>query len=155
MPRFEGWWGHSADTRFATERSFEPSPGAAAWQLSNPPILSMAPLAASLALFEEATLGKLRAKSLRLTRLLEDALVRACGERIEVLTPSDPAARGAQLSVRVEPAARERVAGGLRSAGVVADWRADVVRLAPAPLYNTFRDVVVAAQALGAALATP
>lgn len=159
LPRFEGWWGQDAARRFDAAAPFSPQPGAAAWQLSNPPILSLAPLGASLALFEEAGMDRLRAKSERLTAYLEFLLRRELGDRVEILTPSEPAARGCQLSVRIRPqhgdAANDgNVGASLRDAGVIADWRErDVLRLAPVPLYNRFRDVLDAVQALRKALA--
>ncbi|MBN1238339.1 MAG: kynureninase [Gammaproteobacteria bacterium] len=167
LPRFEGWWGHAAERRFAAERAFSPMPGAEAWQLSNPPILSLAPLAASLELFERAGLERLRAKSERLTGYLELLLRETLGERCEILTPAAPSQRGCQLSVRLqtavahfdgadrdgqdEPARHDGPRGtaeALRTAGIVADWRGDVLRLAPVPLYNRFRDVLAAVRAL-------
>ena len=151
LPRFEGWWGHDAQRRFLMEPKFAPLRGAEGWQLSNPPILSLAPLAASLELFAEAGLAHLRRKSLALTgyllRLLEDEL----GERVRVLTPSSPERRGCQIALQLDPAPRNpaRFAARLRAAGVVADWRPpSVLRLAPVPLYNRFRDVHAAVRAL-------
>ncbi|HEY7671203.1 MAG TPA: kynureninase [Gammaproteobacteria bacterium] len=155
-PRLAGWWGHDAATRFALRDELVPMPGAQAWQLSNPSILAMAPLAASLAIFEAATLRALRKKSVRLTAYLERLLEHELGERIRILTPRDANARGAQLSVRVnvESQALDAVRAALRAAGVVVDWRGDdVLRMAPAPLYNRYRDVHAAVQALGRALA--
>jgi kynureninase len=156
VPRLAGWWGHDAATRFALRDQIVPMPGAQAWQLSNPPILAMAPLAASLAIFEAATLPALRKKSVRLTGYLERLLDHELGESIRILTPRDANARGAQLSVRVnvEPKKLDGVRAALRAAGVVVDWRdGDVLRIAPAPLYNRYRDVHAAVQALGRALA--
>jgi kynureninase len=156
IPRLAGWWGHDAATRFALRDQIVPMPGAQAWQLSNPPILAMAPLAASLAIFEAATLPALRKKSVRLTGYLERLLDHVLGERIRILTPRDANARGAQLSVRlnIEPKKLDGVRAALRAAGVVVDWRdGDVLRIAPAPLYNRYRDVHAAVQALSSALA--
>jgi kynureninase len=156
VPRLAGWWGHDAATRFALRDQIAPMPGAQAWQLSNPPILAMAPLAASLTIFEAATLRALHKKSVRLTGYLERLLEHELGERVRILTPRAQNARGAQLSVRVDvgPKQLDGVRGALRAAGVVVDWRdGDVLRLAPAPLYNRFRDVHAAVQALGRALA--
>ncbi|HEY8519783.1 MAG TPA: kynureninase [Gammaproteobacteria bacterium] len=155
LPRLAGWWGHVPERRFAADREFRPMAGAAAWQLSNPPILSLAPLAASLALFEEAGLERLRAKSERLTRYLEFLLEAKLPGRVEVLTPAEPQRRGCQLSLRIVPAPRDgrELARRLRAAGVVGDWREpDVLRLAPVPLYNRFRDVYDAVQALAKVL---
>ena len=141
LPRFEGWWGTRPASRFEMAAVLEPVESADAWQLSNPPILAMAPVLASLELFDAVGMDALRAKSIRLTGYLESLLDQ------EVLTPRDPARRGAQLSVRVRDAAA--VARRLRELGVIADSREpDVIRLAPAPLYNTFHDCWRAAEAL-------
>jgi kynureninase len=156
VPRFAGWWGHDKATRFAIHRDFAPMASAEGWQLSNPPILSMAPLAASLELFERATLSALRKKSVRLTQYLEALLERELGDAVELLTPRDRASRGCQLSVRVkiDPGEVTGVQQRLRAAGVVVDWRGDdVLRIAPAPLYNRYRDVYTAVHALRRALA--
>jgi kynureninase len=155
LPRFEGWWGHAEARRFTAEPAFSPMPGAAAWQLSNPPILSLAPLAASLELFERAGLERLREKSERLTGYLEFLLREELGQECEILTPASPRARGCQLSIRLRSRADAcgSVAAALRTAGVVADWRGpDVLRLAPVPLYNRFRDAYDAVRALTKAL---
>lgn len=155
LPRFAGWWGHDAERRFAMPHEFAAMHGAQGWQLSNPPIFSLAPLASSLELFERAGPAKLRRKSVRLTRFLETELIRTLGERVAILTPSDPDARGCQLSLRLKSlrgSPRELVEK-LERNGVVADLREpDVLRLAPVPLYNRFRDVHAAVQKLAAGL---
>jgi kynureninase len=151
LPRFEGWWGHDVQRRFLMERKFAPLRGAEAWQLSNPPILSLAPLAASLSLFAEAGLARLRRKSVALTGRLLDLLDEELGDRARILTPRDPERRGAQVALRFDPPPRRpaQFAKRLRAAGVVADWRPpDVLRLAPVPLYNRFEDVHAAVRAL-------
>jgi kynureninase len=151
LPRLAGWWGHDRERRFLMERKFTPLSGAEGWQLSNPPILSLAPLAASLALFEQAGIGRLRRKSLKLTRYLEWQIERELGGRARVMTPTEPERRGSHLAVQfVPPPADPRsFVARLRAAGVVADWRQpNVLRLAPVPLYNRFRDVYGAVQAL-------
>ncbi|HET7756250.1 MAG TPA: kynureninase [Steroidobacteraceae bacterium] len=153
--RLAGWWGHEAETRFLMEPAFRAAGGAAAWAVSNPPILSAAPLIASLAIFLEAGMERLRAKSLELTGHL-DRLLRPLAPRVAIITPRDSAARGCQLSLRIAGgAARGRaVFEALHRAGVVCDWRApDVIRVAPVPLYNRFEDVWLFAQRLGQALA--
>jgi kynureninase len=155
IPRLAGWWGHDPVTRFVLRDEIVPMRGAQAWQLSNPPILAMAPLAASLALFEAATPRALRRKSVRLTGYLEKLLEHELGERVRILTPRAANARGAQLSVRVdvEPKQLDSVRAALRAAGVVVDWRdGAILRMAPAPLYNRYRDVHAAVQALRRAL---
>ncbi len=155
LPRFAGWWGHDRARRFLMESKFAPLRGAAGWQLSNPPIFSLAPLAASLELFREAGFANLRRKSERLTAYLGQLLRAELGERAVVLTPSDPARRGCQLSIRLSPTPRNGAAFAkrLRAAGVVADWRPpDVLRLTPVPLYNRFVDVHTAVRALATTL---
>ncbi len=142
LPRFAGWWGHDPKTRFRMGAEFVPAPGADAWQLSNPPILAMAPVRASLALFDRAGMTALRAKSRRLTGYLHFLLSRRLPESVEILTPDDAARRGCQLSLRLRQGDGRRVFRQLEDDGVVADWREpDVIRVAPVPLYNRFADV--------------
>jgi kynureninase len=151
LPRFAGWWGHDAARRFLMEPRFDPMHGADGWQLSNPPIFSLAPLAVALDLFMEAGLARLRTKSERLTAYLEHLLDAELGERVAQLTPRDPQRRGAHIALQLTPAPADgaRFAARLRAAGVVADWRApNVLRLAPVPLYNRFRDVYSAVRVL-------
>ena len=144
IPRFEGWWGHNKEDRFKMPENFVPIPSAEAWQLSNAPVLAMAPLLASLELFEEVGMPALRAKSLELTaylqKVIEDASSES-GQEIRIITPKDPDRRGCQISISVP--GKGRVAfERLSAAGVIADWREpDVIRLAPVPLYNSFEDV--------------
>jgi kynureninase len=139
ISRLAGWWGTDPDRRFAMDGPFIPSDGAAGWKASTNPVLSLAPLVASLEIFDEVGMPALRARSVALTGYLEDRL-EPLG--IEVLTPRDPAARGAQLSLRFGTAAlAEAVLEGLVARGVVADFRApDIIRLAPMPLYNTYQE---------------
>lgn len=143
-PRLAGWWGHDKNTRFEMPDAFVPLAGAEGWQLSNPSILSAAPLFASLQLFDQATLPALRAKSIRLTGYLELLLQAFLGEQITILTPSAIEARGCQLSLRIErpPEEARKLHEQLMLKGCICDWREpDVVRVAPAPLYNSFADV--------------
>ena len=150
LPRFGGWWGNDPKTRFRMhlEPQFKPVAGADAWQLSNPPILAMAPVLASLRLFDEAGMTALRAKSERLTGYLQYLLDRLGTDRFEVITPPDPSARGCQLSILVHDRARERFRA-LQAAGVVCDYREpNVIRVAPVPLYNTHLDVYRFAETL-------
>lgn len=140
IPRFTGWWGHNKTTRFGMRDGFDPIPGVEGWQLSNPPILSMAAIYASLEIFEKAGMDPLRAKSLRMTGYLEFLLNKMNTDRIRIITPSDPAQRGCQLSVQVVNADK-KLYDKLTKKGVIADWREpDVIRVAPVPLYNTFED---------------
>ncbi|HVP60817.1 MAG TPA: kynureninase [Myxococcaceae bacterium] len=140
LPRFEGWWGNDEATRFEMGPRFQGMPGAEGWQLSNPPILQMAALRASMELFDAVGMTALRRKSERLTALM-DQLVRGM-PGVEVITPADPAQRGAQLSLRIRHDPRGLVQQ-LAAAGVVCDFRApDILRAAPAPFYTRFADVV-------------
>lgn len=144
LPRFAGWWGHEKAARFRMQPDFVPIPGAEGWQLSNPPVLGMAALLASLALFMEAGMARLRTKSLALTGLLEHLLDESLPERVEILTPRDPKRRGCQLSLRLRDGREtgRAVHARLGAAGIACDWREpDVIRVAPVPLYNRFTDV--------------
>ena len=141
LPRFAGWWGHDKATRFRMPSAFEAIPGAEGWQLSNPPILPLAALRASLELFDEAGMDRLRAKSKRLTGYLEHLLRTRLAAELAVITPPDPEQRGCQLSLRTGPKGR-RVHEHLSEHGIWCDWREpDVIRVAPVPLYNRFTDV--------------
>jgi kynureninase len=143
LPRLAGWWGNDPSTRFHmhTQTTFTARAGADGWQISNPPILAMAPLLASLTLFGEAGMPALRAKSERLTGYLHYLLERLPGRHIEIITPAEPARRGCQLSLLVRDRPRELLAA-LEVEGVVCDFREpNVIRVAPVPLYNTFHEV--------------
>ena len=164
LPRFGGWWGNDPSTRFRMhlEPEFRPVPTADAWQLSNPPIFSLAPVKVSLGLFDAATLPALRAKSELLTAYLQFLLDEISGSRVRgaaatvqsvqprytVITPRAPAARGCQLSILVHERPKE-LYKSLQAHGVMCDFREpNVVRVAPVPLYNTFHDVWRFAQVL-------
>lgn len=152
--RLAGWWGHEAESRFLMEAQFHAAAGADSWQVSNPPILAAAPLLASLAIFSDAGIARLRAKSLALTGFMEE-LLRPLEPRLEIITPRDPEARGCQLSIRIAggAVAGRRVFERLRAGGVVCDWRSpDIIRVAPVPLYNRFEEVARFAERLGAVL---
>ncbi len=141
IPRFEGWWGHNKATRFGMRDAFDPIYGAEAWQLSNPPILSLAAIKASLDIFESAGMANLITKSKSLTAYLEFLIHAMDNENIHIITPADPDQRGAQLSIRVAKADKS-VYDKLISQGVIADWREpDVIRVAPTALYNSYVDV--------------
>src|SRR5947199_3413231 len=144
LPRLAGWFGNDPNTRFRLhlEPEFIPVPSADGWQISNPPILSMAPLRASLAIFTEVGgMESLRAKSMKLTGYLESLLTQVGSKKFRVLTPKDPDARGCQLSI----VAHEHPKGlhnELIAAEVKCDFREpNVIRVAPTPLYNTFHEV--------------
>jgi len=141
LPRFAGWWGHNKTTRFNMRKEFDVLPGAEGWQLSNPPILSMAAIRASLDIFHEVGMATLRKKSIALTGFLEFLLDSLQDQRIEVITPRNPNERGCQLSIQVKNADK-KLHKKLTEAGVISDWREpDVIRVAPTPLYNSFEDV--------------
>ncbi len=150
LPRLAGWWGHEPASRFQMLPGFRPAPGAAGWAVSNPPILSSAPLLASLAIFERVGMPALRARSQRLTAWFEQLLRDRCGDAIEIVTPADPAQRGCQLSLRcASPAEAQARFDSLHRAGVICDLRKpDMLRAAPAPLYNGYEDIWRFVQAL-------
>lgn len=141
LPRLEGWWGHDKATRFMMRDAFDPTPTVEAWQLSNPPILSMVAVWSSLKIFDEVGMDRLRKKSIALTGFLE-YLVNSLGEDIvDIITPSDKEERGSQLSIRVRSANKE-LFNTITEKGVIADWREpDVIRVAPVPLYNSYVEV--------------
>ena len=143
-PRFAGWWGHDQASRFRMGPEFVPTPGADGWQLSNPPILALAPLRASLEIFQRAGMAALRAKSVQLTGFLDAILRDQLAATLDILTPSDPAARGCQLSLRVA-GGRDRgrsLFEFLAARGIIGDWREpDVIRISPTPLYNRYAEL--------------
>ena len=148
LEQLHGWWGNNEKTRFKMAREFDPAPGADVWQMSNPPILSLAPVIGSLELFLEAGPAALRERS-RLTGYLDWLLARRFGDKLRSITPED--ARGAQLSLVVTAnGVRPRsVFDKLVERNVTGDWREpDVIRVAPAPLYNSFTDVFEFAERL-------
>lgn len=141
LNRFAGWWGHNKQTRFNMRDEFDQLPGAEGWQLSNPPILSMAAIKASLAVFEKAGMEKLIAKSKKLTAYLEYMIETIKHPDIKIITPKNPSERGCQLSIQVKNSDK-RLFEKLMESGVIADWREpDVIRCAPVPLYNSYTDV--------------
>ncbi|QNK00601.1 kynureninase [Dyella telluris] len=151
LPRFAGWWGHDKTTRFQMGPEFVPTYGADGWQLSNPPILALAPLRVSLEIFVRAGMSNLRDKAVRLTGYLEWLVQTQLSDVLDVVTPADPARRGSQLSIRVQGGrARGRALFEyLMEQGIVGDWREpDVIRISPTPLYNRYADCVVFAEAV-------
>ena len=138
LNRFAGWWGHNKENRFKMPDSFNPIQSAEGWQLSNPPILSLAAIRASLSIFDEVGMDKLVSKSKELTNFLLFLLDSIETDRIEIITPEE---RGCQLSIRVKNG-NKILFDAITEKGVVADWREpDVIRVAPIPLYNSFQDV--------------
>lgn len=143
LPRFVGWWGHDEKERFEMKKGFKPIAGIDGWQLSNFPVLLGASHLASLEIFQEAGIKKLRKKSIALTGYLEFLLKEIDPEKkfFQILTPADPKQRGCQLSIFMKQNGK-KVFNTLSKAGIVADWREpDVIRVAPVPLYNSFEEV--------------
>jgi kynureninase len=139
--RLAGWWGNDEKNRFKMEKGFIPQPGVAGWQMSNAPVFNMVAHNASLDIFDKADIHALREKSLKLTGYLEFLLKQVTHLPFEIITPSEPARRGCQLSLLFSDRGRE-VFEKLTENGVVVDWREpNVIRMAPVPLYNTFEDV--------------
>lgn len=163
-PRLAGWWGSNKDSRFKMDNRFVPIPGAGGWQLSNPSVADMTALRASLDVFKQTSMQGLREKSLKLTKYLEDLLHAISAEpkqdedvddevdgkaykvprgTFEIITPSCVKDRGAQLSIRLAPGLLDQVMSVLEEEAVVVDERRpDVIRVAPAPLYNNHTDVL-------------
>jgi kynureninase len=152
IPRYAGWWGNDPEIRFQMRPEFIPRLGADGWQISNPSVFAMAPLRASLDLFDRAGMAALRAKSESLTGYLEALLLDLPGSPIRILTPSNATERGCQLSLLV-PGRGRWLHDALRRRGIVTDYREpDVVRLAPVPFYNTHHELWRTVQAVRAAL---
>jgi kynureninase len=150
-----GWWSHEEQTRFKMAPEFVAAQGVDVWQLSCPAVLAQAPLLASLEIFEEAGIDKLRAKSLELTGYLNFLLQQGFAGRIESITPED--ARGCQLSLVVcdDSLNPKAVFCRLDDLNITVDWREpNVIRVAPVPLYNSFEDVHEFTERLRVALAT-
>jgi kynureninase len=138
LPRFEGWWGHDKKTRFKMGPDFSPIGTVEAWQLSNPPILPLAALRASMEIFDQATMPALRERGDELNSYLEELLLKKLSGRCHIVTPK---ARGNMLCVRINGAKKEFVET-LKERGAIVDFREpDIFRIAPAPLYTSFEDV--------------
>lgn len=152
MPRFAGWWGHDEGSRFQMGPNFQAMTGAEGWQLSNPSIMSLAVLRASMDIFHEAGMERLRAKSISLTSYLEFLLSQVKSASFSVITPSEKERRGAQLSIRIRQNGRA-LCEQMASEGIVGDWREpDTFRVAPVPLYNSYQDVFQFAERFRAAI---
>ena len=138
LPRFTGWWGHNKEDRFDMPETFDPIKTVEGWQLSNPPILSLAAVRASLSIFEEIGMEKLVSKSKKLNLYLLYLLNTIETDRIEIITPKNS---GCQISIRVKNG-NKNLFQKITNAGIIADWREpDVIRIAPVPLYNSFADI--------------
>ena len=147
-PRFEGWWGHDKSSRFLMPNQFIPMKTAEAWQLSNPPIMAMAPLLASLEIFHEVGIENLIFKSRKLTNYLEKLILSRINSKLEIITPKTSNERGCQLSLRLlNPI--DNIMTKLNNVGIISDWREpDVIRIAPVPLYNSFEECFLFVQSL-------
>lgn len=157
LPRFAGWWGQKEAERFLMQKEFNPMSGAAGWQISTAPIMSLAPHRASLALFEKAGMDKLRAKSERMTDYLWWQLERLNekNNQFQILTPKESDQRGCQISIYLAQEGKT-LFDHLSKQGVICDWREDnlfhsgggVIRIAPTPMYNTFAEIFYFVQLL-------
>ena len=141
LPRFAGWWNHNKETRFNMRQPFDVMEGAEGWQLSNPPILSMAAIKASLDIFEKVWMDALVKKSKKLTGFFEYLVNEIASDTIEIITPTNPNERGCQLSLQVKNADKN-LHKKLTENNIITDWREpDVIRCAPVPMYTSFEDV--------------
>jgi kynureninase len=145
LPRFAGWWGHDEQSRFEMGPDFQAMSGAEGWQLSNPSIVSLAVLRASMDIFHEAGMRRLRAKSVSLTGylefLLDQLLLKHGSRKFSSITPGERDRRGAQISIRIHQKGRA-LCERLAYESVLGDWREpDIFRVAPVPLYNSNHDV--------------
>lgn len=148
LNRFTGWWSHNKETRFNMRGEFDALAGAEGWQLSNPPILSMAAIKASADMFNEVGMEKLIKKSKVITGYFEYLIQQLNNSDIKIITPSNPDERGCQLSIQVKNADRS-LHDKLTAAGVISDWREpDVIRCAPIPFYNSYQDVYLMVEKL-------
>lgn len=141
FPRLSGWWGHNAQERFKMANRINPIPTVDGWQLSNANVLSSASHLASLTIFDEAGIKRLREKSVKMVEWLETEL-KNLGNQIEILTPSNPEERGCQLSIFIKTRGGKKIFDYLDAKGIITDWREpNVIRVAPVPLYNTFGEM--------------
>ena len=141
LPRFAGWWNHNKETRFNMRQPFDVMSGAEGWQLSNPPILSMAAIKASLDIFEKVGMDALVKKSKKLTGFFEYLVNEIASDTIKIITPTNPNERGCQLSLQVKNTDKN-LHKKLTENNIITDWREpDVIRCAPVPMYTSFEDV--------------
>lgn len=139
LPRFEGWWGTNKSTRFKMGPHFDPIPTAEAWQLSNPPIFQLASLRASMGIFDEVGMEALRSRGDKLTSYLEFLLKENLGEKLGIVTPENT--RGSMLCVQVKSGDPKKLVDVFSEKGVICDFREpDILRITPAPLYNSYED---------------
>ena len=140
-PRLAGWWGNQEETRFKMEKGFEPKPNASGWNISTAQVFNMAALKASMEIYDAAGIDALRTKSIRLTGFLEFLVQQLTNIEFEIVTPSDPERRGAQLSLFFKSNGPE-ILSKMKEAGIVVDYREPgVIRVAPNPFYNSFEEV--------------
>lgn len=157
-PRLSGWYGGDQASRFQMDNKFRPIPGAGGFQCSNPSIIDLTSLCASMSVFDQTSIDALRQKSLRLTCYLEhllDQIVESCHREtpFRIITPKDVDQRGTQLSILLKPGLLPQVAAALQDAGVICDKREPgVIRVAPVPMYNTYEDCWKFVQIFGKAL---
>mmetsp|Transcript_14108 Transcript_14108/g.21108 ORF Transcript_14108/g.21108 Transcript_14108/m.21108 type:complete len:454 (-) Transcript_14108:100-1461(-) len=155
MNRFSGWWGHRLEDRFQMDPEFIPVEGAYGFRLSNPPVVCVACVRASLDVFDKAGMPALRAKSVRLTAYLEYLIKEELADDVSIFTPVDPDARGCQLSLTFNKGNVDDIFEKLKGYGVVCDVRKpNIMRIAPTPLYNSFTDVFDFVSILKAILAS-
>lgn len=141
MPRFAGWWGHDKVNRFKMSPELKLMSGAEGWQLSNPPILPMASLLASLEIFHEAGMNRLHQKSQHMSQYLIQLLNTLDQKWFRIISPLDPNERGCQVSIQLKHPDKS-IYHQLDQKGIIADWREpDVIRVAAVPLYNTYADI--------------
>ena len=152
LKRFAGWWGHDKEQRFLMEDQFVPIKGAEGWQLSNAPVLGMAAHLASLQIFKEAGMERIGSKRDLITAYLEYLILKVSSENgdfLKIITPSSIFERGSQLSLVLKKDGKKKF-DLLTEQGIIADWREpNVIRIAPAPLYNSFEDCWHFAEVLG------
>jgi kynureninase len=153
LQQLHGWWSNDEASRFEMSRDFSPAAGADLWQMSCPPVLSMAPVIGSLSLFQEAGLGAIREKATKLTGYLDWLIRKRFAGRLESITPRHARACQLSLVVRDQSINARSLFEKLCELNVTGDWREpDVIRFAPAPLYNSFADVFEFAERLALAL---
>ncbi len=153
-PRLSGWYGGDQTGRMNMDNNFRPSPGASGFQVSNPSVIDLASLAGALSVHNGTNMAQLREKSVKITAYLEHLLLSTRSKKFRIITPSDPEARGTQLSILMVPGIIDTLRDMLEEAGIVFDKRRpDVIRIAPVPLYNTYEDVWRFAETFKACLA--